>query len=154
MPGPDCLFDRLDLTQQVARLDDIRIILHLERRVRWTDLRHPLDLRSTDRGGDREALEKSVERHRLVAFDENVLVASIGIPAGHRMLPSFMTAFDRRVRRAIVPANACGSRPRSRRALARASNEAAASCLSLRRSVRIEPAAAGKAPSPGFRPIR
>src|SRR5271168_4868022 len=154
MPGPDCLFDRLDLTQQVARLDDIRIILHLERRVRWTDLRHPLDLRSTDRGGDREALEKSVERHRLVAFDEDVLVASIGIPAGHRMLSSFMTAFDTSLRRATVLANECGSLPRGRPAPLQASGGATASCLCLRRSIRKARVADEKAPSRGFRPRR
>src|SRR5271154_1027741 len=98
MPGTDCIFDRLDLTQQVVRLDDIRIVLHLERRVCRTDLGDALNLSGADRRGDREALEKSVERHRLVTFDEDVLVASIGIPAGHRMLSSFMTAFDTSLR--------------------------------------------------------
>ena len=43
MPGSDRLFDRLDLTQQVVRLDDIRIVLHLERRVCRTDLGDALE---------------------------------------------------------------------------------------------------------------
>ena len=76
--------DRLDLAQHVVGPDDVRVELDLERGVGRADLGDALDLAVADRVGHRQALEESLQRHALVAFDEQMLVATERIAVLHQ----------------------------------------------------------------------
>ena len=79
-------FDCLQLGEQVVGLDHVWIKFDLEGGVGRANLGHAANLRLSHGLGDGKALEEGLERHFLVAFDEDVLVASIGISRRHRSL--------------------------------------------------------------------
>ena len=74
---------------QIVGLDHVGIELDLKRGVGRADLGDAVDARGAHRLGDGQALEERLERHLLVAFDEDVLVAAVGISAGHVAVASF-----------------------------------------------------------------
>ena len=75
--------EQFQLGQHVIGLDQVRIELHLIRRIGRADLGDALDLGVTHRVGDEEALEERLERHGFVHLGEDVLVAAEGKSSLH-----------------------------------------------------------------------
>ena len=69
-------FNGLHFAQDIVGSDDVGIELDLERGVGRANLGHAFDLAVAHGVGHREALEKGLQRHALVAFDEEMLVAT------------------------------------------------------------------------------
>src|SRR5690606_2385517 len=99
------VLDRLDLLEKVVRLDDVGIELDLEGRVGGADLGDAPDPRILHRGRRRKALEESLERHAVVAFDEQMLIATERVTVLHQA-PSLL---------AWPAANRVASQPSSHR---------------------------------------
>jgi hypothetical protein len=85
MPATCGNFDRFQLAQEIVGLDDIGIELDLERGVSRTYFGNAANLRGAHRLRCRQALEEGFQRHRFVALNEDMFIASKRISAVHRL---------------------------------------------------------------------
>src|ERR1700688_2897416 len=85
-------FDRFQLAQEIVGLDDVRIEFDLERGVSRTYFCDTSNLGGAHRFRYRQALEEGFQRHRFVALNEDMFIASKRISAVHRLLCSIMAS--------------------------------------------------------------
>ncbi len=83
-----CRVQPLQLGEHVIGLDQVGIELHLIGGVGRADLGHALDLGIAHRIGDEEAFEESLERHGVIHFGEDVLIAAKGKSGLHGAVAS------------------------------------------------------------------